>query len=1130
VPGRDGPVPARIFPVFRDREELPSSADLNDQIRSALEASAVLVVVCSPNAAASRWVNEEILTFKRMGRSDRILAVIIDGEPNASDTPGSDAALECFPPALRHRIGPGGTLTEERVEPVAADARPEADGEENARLKVIAGILGVGFGQLKQRDLEAQRRRLQKLAAISGSVALALAALTVLSLYFARQARQERNTALRHLGDSYAAHAADLAAVGRFDAAARAALLGLRLSHGTSARAVDVLRYAAPRIRLRWRFPLNAVRNASAQLSPDERRLLTTDGNDAVMFDMETGASIMTIRGHSATLRAARFSPDGSQVLTASEDGTARLWDSRDGRALATIGKAGTGLVFADFWRNGDAIVTATFDGDIRIWDARRQSQIALLNTRDVARALIQGAEPADLGMMGGIDTLRLSADGRKIVAITRMFAPALFVFDADGNSAIGLAGSMSGISDVRVSLDSTRIGLVSMDGKMEIADAATGNVVRSEVSAKPLGAIAFSSDNRLLAFVSADRDVRVQDVGSGAGWTLPVSPARAIRTIAFSPDSAHLVVGLENGVLESWSMSDRRHVASFSGHVDMPTSIEFTKDSSLMVTSSLDGSVRVWNWRKTADPVRTIPLTSGLVSDLATAGSRLLATDGDRLVAIEPGTGQVRDWKRDGRIVSMTPSPDASSVYVADEANTAAIQNLSTGVTLALESGDDAEPASGSWSPDGSLIAAAAMNGIIVWDARTGRIVRQIKLPSGRKATVAAFAADGRRLFALDDAGKLQAWTLEGAASFSFGTAPHDVFDVSRQGDVVTGGPGGDVRVWDGRTGTLKGSLLGHGRSSFGTGIYSVAFSDDGRYAASKGADEPARVWDLQTMREVRAFASEWLEGCIGFLPGSTEVVAGDGDNDAAVVSLATGQIVATIPGSQCPVFTADRRFTATASASVDVWEVSRLTLSADALVQEACGGNQLPVTARTFTRAEGDADPLIHGMRLTPAGAEIDACTGEAAIQVAVETAPVSSEGVPAFAEPPSTEEAMFEEWRKQLQATGNVAERGLRAEARQESGKLLETARTMARWFGKRPSMLLVLVQSMSIHAGALADLGEVEGARNLLKEALGLLDAAGRSGFLDERGQQLRAEVASMLAEIGTPTPVPAPSAP
>src|SRR5260370_24470563 len=85
-PGRDGPVPEKMFPVFRDRDELSSSPDLSVSIRDALAQSAYLIVLCSPPAAKSRWVNEEIIEFKRLGRSTLSPPLIADGEPSLRST------------------------------------------------------------------------------------------------------------------------------------------------------------------------------------------------------------------------------------------------------------------------------------------------------------------------------------------------------------------------------------------------------------------------------------------------------------------------------------------------------------------------------------------------------------------------------------------------------------------------------------------------------------------------------------------------------------------------------------------------------------------------------------------------------------------------------------------------------------------------------------------------------------------------------------------------------------------------------------------------------------------------------------------------------------------------------------
>jgi MTH538 TIR-like domain (DUF1863) len=82
-----GEVPKRIAPIFRDRDELPSATDLGSLINAALAESACQIVICSPQAAQSKWVNEEILAFKRLGREDRIFCLIVGGEPNATDIP-----------------------------------------------------------------------------------------------------------------------------------------------------------------------------------------------------------------------------------------------------------------------------------------------------------------------------------------------------------------------------------------------------------------------------------------------------------------------------------------------------------------------------------------------------------------------------------------------------------------------------------------------------------------------------------------------------------------------------------------------------------------------------------------------------------------------------------------------------------------------------------------------------------------------------------------------------------------------------------------------------------------------------------------------------------------------------------
>ena len=169
----EGAVPKRVFPVFRDREELASSSSLGENIENALRVSRALIVICSPRAAASRWVNEEIKLYKSMGREGRVFCLIVDGEPNA---PADSGLLECFPKAVLVRLNEKGELSDEPAEPIAADAREGKDGKRNALLKLIAGIVGVPYDELRQRERQRQLRRRIRLAAL---VAAAIVGLTL---------------------------------------------------------------------------------------------------------------------------------------------------------------------------------------------------------------------------------------------------------------------------------------------------------------------------------------------------------------------------------------------------------------------------------------------------------------------------------------------------------------------------------------------------------------------------------------------------------------------------------------------------------------------------------------------------------------------------------------------------------------------------------------------------------------------------------------------------------------------------------------------------------------------------------------------------------------------------------------
>ena len=168
--------PARIGRLFRDDDEIPASSDLGHQIEDALKDSQFLIVVCSRDTPESKWVAREVETFCALGKGSHIFALLVDGEPD-----------EAFPERLlrvpEERTLPDGTRTTVLVdaEPIAADVRPRTDErpsqtERRAFLRIAAGLLGVGYDDLVQREHQRRLKQQRIQGAIASAAVLAVAA------------------------------------------------------------------------------------------------------------------------------------------------------------------------------------------------------------------------------------------------------------------------------------------------------------------------------------------------------------------------------------------------------------------------------------------------------------------------------------------------------------------------------------------------------------------------------------------------------------------------------------------------------------------------------------------------------------------------------------------------------------------------------------------------------------------------------------------------------------------------------------------------------------------------------------------------------------------------------------------
>lgn len=187
--GPFGPVPARLLPIFRDRDELKAGGQLGPQVEHALSVSRSLIVLCSPAAASSSWVDAEIDAFIRLQPDAPLFCVVLAGEPVAQSQV-QDIAAECLSPAVRARFSTDAGL--DGSAPIAVDLRTNGDGWRLAIHKIVAGLTGLPLDQLVQRDAQRRHRRMAALTLASVGIAIALGALSIMAYRARDEAREQR--------------------------------------------------------------------------------------------------------------------------------------------------------------------------------------------------------------------------------------------------------------------------------------------------------------------------------------------------------------------------------------------------------------------------------------------------------------------------------------------------------------------------------------------------------------------------------------------------------------------------------------------------------------------------------------------------------------------------------------------------------------------------------------------------------------------------------------------------------------------------------------------------------------------------------------------------------------------------
>lgn len=364
-PPRGLGVPQRHLRIFRDEEDF-TGADYYPAVAEHLKNSAKLLVICSPNARASPYVNDEIACFSQLNGAENIVPILLSGVPNNEAKPEKEGDL-AFPRALCDVL----------QMPLAANYRDfdlKKDKVNRGRFQgpwysVLANLFDVSRSDVEQRDQKRQLRLQRLVATVGGTVIVILATALVFAITARNEAVRQQEAAIsgKLVIDSRMGSSADL------NVPLLLALEGLDFAPSEArVRLLEGLAARAPLVIYLPGIP-DAVWEVA--FSPDSKTLASVSkAGTVILWDVQSEKPIgeplgMTLWGEEAAVSGVVFSPDGKTIASVGKSGRIHLWDvaSRKRIGSSFIGHP-SAISSIAFSPDGKVLALGSFDATVTLW------------------------------------------------------------------------------------------------------------------------------------------------------------------------------------------------------------------------------------------------------------------------------------------------------------------------------------------------------------------------------------------------------------------------------------------------------------------------------------------------------------------------------------------------------------------------------------------------------------------------------------------------------------------------------------------------------------------------------------------------------------------------------------------